>query len=571
MRHIPRNFILGLILALASTLSFADFAQGQTLDQAKIVQDKVEPSVVYLQFWTEGQSDEADSPGLGTGFVIPGPQGKKWIVTTSHSLAKTEEGKKIISVKYRMARSQWSGVCKEAIVQEQYDLAMLNPIPALPASIEPLDLYDDAGPLPVQLYAVGSAKGWPIKAERSMQNPDTLTITQWAARLVAKPESFAPLAPDLLLLRHGIPIAPGHSGCPIVTIGGKVIGIQSSALPDADHVGYAIHVKHLQNFNQRSPAKELKNIDIAKWTLDKHMRVTSVSPHLVQPSSAPPNLVKAKVPLTIKLGGIDVEAPFIHHGYVERDAVTVINKYIQDKEWYLVESGGGTRIIRLQQLLNRTRLARISNPTLGLQVLVPEGYGYSVEALPAPGVLLVTFSPPSERKLPPPYDLPVYLWTTLQPGLCVAARDAFASEVKSGKLQLTQAQKEYPTALADKRDKWTGALVAVTVAEQVFEPSMNIQVTNNTNATNSRVLRDNNKVDVCNKLIEGMGVWFRATYTSTLRPLKYVSRIKSREPLVVIAHSRVKPDDGDAFQTPGSVCDDTVCEEFILMSSVSLN
>src|SRR5206468_1649841 len=98
-------------------------------------------------------------------------------------------------------------------------------------------------------------------------------------------------------------------------------------------------------------------------------------------------------PVKVKLGGIEVEAPFVHHGYIERDARKVIEKYVEDKDWYLTEQFGGNRLKQFQDLLDRVPVARISNPLLGFQVLVPKGYRYSAQPTEKPNGLLVTFSP----------------------------------------------------------------------------------------------------------------------------------------------------------------------------------
>ena len=102
--------------------------------------------------------------------------------------------------------------------------------------------------------------------------------------------------------------------------------------------------------------------------------------------------------MKVKVDGIEVEAPFIHHGYVEKDARKVIEKYVEDKDWYLTERFDGKRLKHLQDLLDRAPVARISNPILGFQVLVPKGYRYNAQATEEPNGLLVTFQSEQEGR-----------------------------------------------------------------------------------------------------------------------------------------------------------------------------
>ncbi len=553
-----------LVLAAAAP----SWSEAQSADKGVEVQNKIEPSVVYLEFWPESGKEQG-SPGRGTGFVVSDPQKRNWIVTTAHSLAPTETGKKIATVRYRLSQQKIFATCLDVILDEKHDLAVLRPHPTYPLAVPPLELHTDDRKIPTPLYALGSEWALKVALFEGKYVAEVITVKQWADQLLLSDTSkFKPFAADATFVRHGIPIALGYSGCPIVTGDAKVIGIQSSKLEVAPRVGIAVHYKHIRDFDWKQKPVALAALDLTKSNADQLLVHTSAPPVAFRAEPAGPTTASATRPTTIKLGGVEVEAPLIHHGYVERDALTVIKKYIQDKEWYLTEQYGGIRILRLQQLLDRTRLARISNPLLGFQMLVPEGYRYSAQSTTKPDGMLVTFSPPKDRKVGWPYDWPVSMWVTVEPELFNKGRQDFLKKIETGELKLTPEEDKSPVQFALFRDRWTRAVVADAVDPRFALRDLDIRIKDQLK-DGSVKFRGNPKSETFEQTLMGEGAWLRSNYVSTTRSLGHIVRIGSRDPLALIVHFQVSKENAEAFNRRDGVPDMTHHDYAILGSSFS--
>lgn len=536
---------------------------------ARAVQNKIEPSIVCLEFWTGGDDKSNGSYSPGTGFVISDLNGRKWIVTTAHSLAASGAGKKIETVMYYLPSSgDRREACGEVLVDEQYDLAMLSPNPKSDLTAPALTLAKDTDPLPNRLYAVGTAIGLPVHVECGAegQEPDVVVIGNWLKRA----ELFVPLAPDLLLIRHRVPIAPGHSGAPVVDADGRVFGVQCSRARAAQNIGFAVHVKHLRNFFGR-PTKptKLEDLSLANLKVDSVLTRTNATPVAFHPQTADGGQSDISRPLTISLGKRNVEAPFIYHGYVEADAATVIQKYIEDRDWFLYEPDSGVRVLRLQQLLKRSRFARISNPLLGLQLLVPEGYQYGAKKTVNPTGIVVTLSPPAERNPSFQNAAPVTIWITEEPSLFEAAREHFIASVKSGKCELTAEEREFPSLLAIARENWEKAVIADRVDPRFCNRDLNIQ-TRVLLEDGNGVLRGNSKSELFDKTFDTQGPWRGSMNISATGSQIHNVRIASREPLVVTVHSQRTKEAFRAFNSLDDDCDLADCDATIIAASVSL-
>lgn len=269
-------------------------------------------------------------------------------------------------------------------------------------------------------------------------------------------------------------------------------------------------------------------------------------------------------PVKIKLGGVEVDAPFIHHGYVERDARTVIEKYVQDKEWYTHEGFGGMRVLRLQELLNRTQLARISNPLLGLQMLAPKGYQYSAQSTTKPDGLVVTFNPPVGKKVPKPYDWPLSIWVTVEPDLFTNARAVFSDKVDSAEFKLTDAEKGNPALFAKARDRYVRAIVADVVDPRFALRDLGIRIKDG-----PEKFRGNPESEAFGHLMAGEGTWLRSNYQSVNGSLCHQVRIGSCDPLALIVHLQYTKENAMAFNELDGLPDLTHSENAIIASTVS--
>ena len=123
---------LRLLVVLSGMLAAVLVAPGspaadESAAKRAAVQAKIEPSVVYLQFWTAGTKDGGEVGRYGTGFVIAAPDARKtkWILTSAHSLSPlpgdTPNGpvKKISGVRYRLPKQETFADCGEVIVDER--------------------------------------------------------------------------------------------------------------------------------------------------------------------------------------------------------------------------------------------------------------------------------------------------------------------------------------------------------------------------------------------------------------------------------------------------------------------
>lgn len=541
---------------------------------ADALEKKLLPSVVYLQFWTEATKEAATCAGNSTGFIIKDPSNRKRILTTAHSLAPTNYGRAITSVKYRLHNdSSWTRFCSDALVDESHDLAVLTPASPNDLVGEPLEFHKDDKFVERELFALGSANSLAVRLLKELSKAEVITIKSMAKRLAIPPESFklqgdrtAALDYNLKMVRHGIPVAPGYSGCPVVTDDGKVVGIQSSTLENAPIVGFAIHYSHLDTFDWRRPGRKLRDFKFESQTASVVLKPMS-APHTVFRTEGAKS--KSSLSATIILEGLKVEAPLIHEGYVEEsDAFVVIKKYIHDKEWYFQEEFGGIRILRLQQLLRRTRLARITNPTLGFQMLVPEGYRYSVQSTTAPDGMLLTFMPQLDRKTDPPYDWPVSMWVTVEPKMFVDGRASFNNELKTGKIELTEDQRISPVLFDAFRRRWVSATVADAVGPRFALRDLDLRI-KDVDKNDVVSYRGNPGAEAFTKYARGKGAWLRDVYVSETTPLGHIVRIGTREPLVAIVHTQYSIKKALLFNNPDVDADDLDAEFILLVSSFS--
>jgi len=570
MRRPPIGIVarFGLLLVIGCSSGQLPTKTIQFADPEAALHTKVDQSIVYLQFWTEPTKDgPSEVGGFGTGFVITDSNKNKWILTAAHSLAPVNSNKRIICVRYRLPNQGTFSYCGEAVVDETHDLAALRPNSGHPLAVPSLELYKGELPLKTKLYAIGSASALSFTTYDGYHNADPITVAQMADARKIPLKEFAPLGGELTLVRHSIPIAAGFSGCPVLTEDGKVVGLQSSTLKDAAFVGFAVHYKHIEAFEWDKNPKRLVAIDLTNFNADRVLALTNARPvkYKTEPLSdqAPPK-GKEPLPVKIKLGGIDVEAPFIHHGYVERDAKTVIEKYVQDKEWYNKEEFGGVRVQRLQELLDRTQLARISNPLLGFQMLVPKGYRYSALPTKNPDGLLVTFDPPADRKVSKIYDWPLSIWVTVEPKLFVNARNRFSNKVQAGEVKPTEAEKANPALFATFRDRYVKAIVADAVDPRFATNELDLRIEDAPNE-----FRGNPKSDVFKQLTAGEGAWLRSNYQAVEGSLCHLVRIGSRDPLVLLVHYQYAKKDVIAFLDSNGAPDLTFLEYTILASTVS--
>lgn len=563
MSETIRTFgILAYVLTV-HTLSGTPAMADERERERSVVQQKITPSIAYLQFWTR----DGEIARYGTGFVVESRDAgrSKWIITSAHSLRKSGS-KPIAAVLYRLSNQETPVECGEMLLDVKHDLVAFRPNPIHPITVPAVQFYNGKLAKDQRLYALGSPYALAV-IPYDGYSAGELTIAELADRQRIPLENFRPFSPDLRYLQHTITIAGGFSGCPLVTKDGKVVGLQASTLPDDQFVSFAVHQKHIQQFDWgRKPAK-LIALNLEDFNVDRVLRQTAARRVVYDPEASRPPVKlpeRKHASVKIRLGGIDVEAPFVHHGYVERDARTVIEKYVQDKQWYTEEKFGAMRVIRLQELLDRTPLARISNPLLGFQMLVPKGYRYSAQSTSKPDGLLVTFDPPEGREVAKPYDWPLSIWVTVEPQLFTNARDVFAKKVKSGEFKPTEGERKKPELFANFRDRYVKALVADVVDPRFALRDLGIRIQDGPNK-----IRGSGKSKLFAQVIAGEGAWLRSNYQSIGGSLNHLVRIGSRDPLVLVVHYQYNKEDAAAFHQLTGKPNITDLEYTILASTVS--
>jgi Trypsin-like peptidase domain len=570
---------IGVVASVLSLVTAGTEATAQLANPAH-TRARVEPSLVHLYFWEEGDANQKGSPlaGHGTGFVVTDPDNRRWIATTAHGFWTTDPKKMIVSVTYRLPWMTDSTPCLTQLIDKAHDVAMLSPNREFPLDdVPPLD-WGTADPIDGdQLLVVGSPSGLEFRSEAGEAKNKPITVFQMARHQMVGLEAFAPMKADLTFIQHNILIAGGFSGSPVVSLrDGKVVGLQSSTLPDAAFVGFAIHRQHVRGFDWRIPPNNLEKPILVSVDTALAWKSAPAVPFKANPVAVPkPPKGEAPPPVKVKLGGIEVEAPFIHHGYVEPDARKVIEKYVEDKDWYLTEQFGGNRLTRLQDLLDRVPVARISNPLLGFQVLVPKGYRYSAQPTEQPNGLLVTFSP--NKKVAAPYDWPLSIWVTVEPNLFTQARANFAKQLtlpdnSKLKITLTDDQTKSPAAFATFRDRMVNAMVADVVDPRFAYRDLGIRTQHvSDDPKKPPTFRGNPKSPIFTNLIAGEGRWLRSIYFSAndVEQLCHHVRLSGRDPRVFVVHYQSSKKNAIAFNTGQGAFDPIHAEYALIASTVS--
>lgn len=574
-----RNWLLPLTFVLCSINVHSVVGQNpglraakNPLDQAENLLKQTGPSIASLYFYSKPpESEQVVFSASGTGFLLADATGQKWIISTAHSLVSqspaTAKGKpsQIVAVECRFNNSSQTFFCLEAIVNETEDLIALKPSGINLQDLPVLKLAEALPPRPARLYAIGSASALKADVYSGALGSDTPTIAEIAQSQRRQERDYAPLHPKLRLIRHQIPIAAGYSGCPILSEDARVVGVQSSTLPDAAFVGFAVHFDHLTRFPWKKPSTPLKSLDLKQNDASKYFRQTAAQrvPYRAQTETR-----VLDFNATLDLGGVAVKAPFLHHGYVTGDAKEIVERYVQDKEWYLVEKYGGQRLRRLQQLLDRTQLARITNPVLGMDFLVPKDYQIGATPTTNPKGLLITLTPPEGRSASPPYDAPLSIWVTFEPKLCREAESKVDRDFDAGKYPENELEKRNPAKRAEFRDRLKRATIADVIIPRFVEHDLELTVIDGGQPV-PRATKDNPQF---RQYADGEGAWLRSSYLPepVETDVAHSVRVASNSPLVAVVHFQYSVKQQVEFSQTDGVPDPTHCDFSIIAGSVSL-
>lgn len=554
--------------ALAGGLAVADPAAAEEVNQRKrLIREKVEPSIVYLRFF----NGDGQVVGFATGFVVADPDGNKRILTAAHSFASRDPAKRIVSVTYcEHGKDKKFLPCDRVWEDKEHDLAVLNPHPRFPLPKALPIARRMPGPN-TRLYAIGSPAGLTATPFEGDLEHAEVTVKAMAAAQGRSVRDYAPLVEDLSFLQHSINIAPGCSGCPVVNAAGEVVGIQCSTLPGASAVGFAVRYLHLTNFNWKRPARDLAKDGPKVGNVADVLNLSSAKP---VPYAEKPPVTKTPLKAAIRVGDRTIECPFHEIGYVERRAETVIAKYMQDQEYYQEKAFRTIRRQRLQELLDRTKVVRITNPVLGLEFLVPSGYTYGVQPTSkAKGLLdglIVTFRPTVPRRGPKAYDWPLSFWVTVEPELFEQARAQFAAMVRDGQLKLTAEQRKSPAKRVELMGVFTTANMADRLSLRFRDEHLRLRVLPpNYDPKKGGKIPGDPRAEVFKEYTGGEGGWSRCNYFSLTGTTGHNVRLWSKEPLAIVTHFQFDTDDLKAYIDGGKPTD-TLPEYLLIATSAAI-
>ena len=202
----------------AAGIAVEEVGDGQgVLGDIPAVVDRVRPSVVHIRVQLGGRT------GSGTGFVI---REDGYIITNNH----------VVTLE--------SPVAADRLVVELTDGR------TFPAQVVGRDPETDIAVLRIQAeglraVTVGRSEdvevGAPVLAiGHALNLPGGPTVTQGVVSAKDRPLSPGGGPALLGLIQTDAAINPGNSGGPLVTLDGRVIGVNTAGIPQAQNIGFAV-------------------------------------------------------------------------------------------------------------------------------------------------------------------------------------------------------------------------------------------------------------------------------------------------------------------------------------------
>ncbi len=180
------------------------------------VVEKVGPAVVSISLGRESRSEEFEPVGAGSGFVIT-PDG--YIVTNSHVV----QGAPMIEAAFTDGRRLAATLVGQ---DDSTDLAVIN----VGASGLPYaELGESAGLRVGQLViAVGNPFGFQSTVSTGVVSALGRSLRSRQGRLIEN------------IIQHTAPLNPGNSGGPLLDSHGRVVGINTAIIAQAQGIGFAV-------------------------------------------------------------------------------------------------------------------------------------------------------------------------------------------------------------------------------------------------------------------------------------------------------------------------------------------
>lgn len=180
------------------------------------VVERTGPAVVSISIGAPGPSEEFEPMGAGSGFVIA-PDG--YILTNSHVVADAPR----VDVTFMTGDRRTAGLIG---LDESTDLAVVR----VNGSGLPFASLGDSGSLRVGqlVIAAGNPYGFQSTVSTGVVSALGRSLRTRQGRLIEN------------IIQHTAPLNPGNSGGPLLDSGGRVIGINTAIIAQAQGLGFAI-------------------------------------------------------------------------------------------------------------------------------------------------------------------------------------------------------------------------------------------------------------------------------------------------------------------------------------------
>jgi hypothetical protein len=309
-----------------------------------------------------GVVNSEDKPKAGTGFLIVRDGSRRWMVTCAHVV------KNAGAVRVDFSATQHV-VVAEAYVDEAHDQALLlldgeGPPTAAPFQIRAGELAENER----EFKVIGFARG---------AGPDVTTVPAALHKRIdgsAVGVSGIKLDPNMDVFQVGVVGEEGASGSPMVDKDGLVVGVYMAASKGRSDIGYCTSFRYIGDLDKIPKVKmdeALKpNLEAMLDYQTFNMRVLS-NPQ-ARPDAVASTAVIEQVPLK------DVFPRFFH----------VKGGKHNDEMRNLVEEGIG----RTHKKINH-----VINSTLGIGMLVPEGYEISERYVEDSNAYILTMALPGSQ------------------------------------------------------------------------------------------------------------------------------------------------------------------------------
>jgi hypothetical protein len=500
----------------------------------------IRASVAWITYCADGKNEHRAS-----GFLIEHPvTRKKFIVTAGHLYS----GPMTLSARFEGMASPVP--CDLIDVNDNCDLMVLSPRAEIKAPVLPLLTKKDPQPTQTDpVLLVGCAGGLSVAEHDGMIHAASITADALAReRLGVNFKQQTSPQGDTLIIRHNAFSTEGMSGCPLVDKAGRVIGVQSGALPSAKNECFAIAIANLNRLDLNKPPKPLH---------------VGGDKELTDAKSAPLYDKQAFKTLPIQIDKDLINAQCELRELVSTDADAVIRNYVQDKDAFQRTFTAP----RLQRVLERSSVRRLTNPAFGFNVLVPESYRCMTNATVNPTGIVVSLTS-TDKAVAPPYNT-ITLRAFLPTDSFLDAKRDFEMRIKKDGYSILKDQRDNPIAQAIVRRGYIDGVVVGQAEAKFWWQTLGIRV-----RMNDKTLLGPPGAEIFSSKSRtayqpGSTAWTRINYLSESGTDGHSVHIGILENVVVLVHYQFQKQDFDDFFA-GAEPSRAFLERFFIRSTVSI-